>query len=212
MMHWFREGIRRAAGKKATWMLLGAMSLMAIGAGPCTAPEDPWRLVLEVPGTPSPEAIATRIMDSFLQDNNVRLQPDMRDTIAQAVAEQSRLHGIRPGILLSVILAESSFKTDAVSNKGAVGLMQILPSTAQSIAAEMDLAWKDDAHLRDPRLNIALGSYYLRRLLEIYNGDLHLALAAYNMGPGKLQTLLEATPETSARFSNTYSRSIVSKL
>jgi soluble lytic murein transglycosylase len=136
----------------------------------------------------------------------------MRRTIAQAVAEQSQRHGIRPGILLSVILAESSFRTDAVSSKGAVGLMQILPSTAQFIAAEMDLAWEDDATLTDPQLNIALGSAYLRRLLEVYHGDLHLALAAYNMGPGNLQALLETSPEASARFSSSYSRSIVAKL
>lgn len=212
MIRWVQESIRRVRSRKATWAMLGAVSLAAFGAAPCTAPEDSWRLVLEIPGTPGPEVIATRIMDRFLESHNVRLQPEMRATIAQAVAEQSRRHGIRPGILLSVILAESSFRTDAVSDKGAVGLMQILPSTAQAIAAEMDLAWKDDAHLTDPRLNIALGSYYLRRLLEIYKGDLHLALAAYNMGPGKLQTLLAAAPEASARFSSSYSRSIVARL
>jgi len=211
MIRWFQESIRRVTRKQTTWFVLGAVTFLAFGAAPCVAPEDPWRLVLEIPGTPTPETIAARIMDRFLESHNVRLQPEMRQTIAQAVAEQSRLHGIKPGLLLSVILAESSFRTDAVSSKGAVGLMQLLPSTAQSLAAEMDLAWSDEATLRDPQLNIALGSFYLRRLLEIYRGDLHLALAAYNMGPGNLQTLL-ATSEPSTRFSSSYSRSIVSKL
>lgn len=211
MNRWVQESIRRVTRRQISFLVLGAVSLMAFGAGPCLAPEDPWRLVLEIPGTPGPETIAARIMDRFLESHNVSLQPEMRRTIAQAVAEQSQRHGIRPGLLLSVILAESSFRTDAVSSKGAVGLMQILPSTAQAIAAELDLAWKDDV-LTDPELNIALGSYYLRRLLEIYHGDLHLALAAYNMGPGNLQTLLETSPETTARFSSSYSRSIVARL
>lgn len=211
MIRWVQESIRRVTRRQVTWFVLGAVSLLAFGAAPCVAPEDPWRLVLEIPGTPTPETIAARIMDRFLESHNVRLQPEMRQTIAQAVAEQSRLHGIKPGLLLSVILAESSFRTDAVSSKGAVGLMQLLPSTAQGLAAEMDLAWSDGSTLSDPKLNIALGSFYLSRLLEIYHGDLHLALAAYNMGPGNLQTLL-ATSEPSTRFSSSYSRSIVAKL
>lgn len=206
-----QERTRRMTRRQIGFLVLCSAVLMASGAGPCFAPMDPWRLVLEIPGTPAPEAIAYRIMDRFLENHNVRLQPEMRQTIAQAVAEQSRIHGIRPGVLLSVILEESSFRTDAVSSKGAVGLMQVLPSTAQAMAAEMDLTWKDGANLTDPELNIAVGTYYLRRLLEIYHGDLHLALAAYNMGPGNLQTLLE-TSEPSTRFSSSYSRSVVAKL
>lgn len=206
-----QERTRRMTRRQIGFLVLCSAILMASAAGPCFAPMDPWRLVLEIPGTPAPEAIAYRIMDRFLENHNVRLQPEMRQTIAQAVAEQSRIHGIRPGVLLSVILEESSFRTDAVSSKGAVGLMQVLPSTAQAMAAEMDLTWKDGANLTDPELNIAVGTYYLRRLLEIYHGDLHLALAAYNMGPGNLQTLL-ATSEPSTRFSSSYSRSVVAKL
>ena len=206
-----QERTRRMTRRQIGFLVLCSAVLMASGAGPCFAPMDPWRLVLEIPGTPAPEAIAYRIMDRFLENHNVRLQPEMRQIIAQAVAEQSRIHGIRPGVLLSVILEESSFRTDAVSSKGAVGLMQVLPSTAQAMAAEMDLTWKDGANLTDPELNIAVGTYYLRRLLEIYHGDLHLALAAYNMGPGNLQTLLE-TSEPSTRFSSSYSRSVVAKL
>ena len=212
MNRWVQERTRRMTRRQIGFLVLCSAILMASGAGPCFAPVDPWRLVLEIPGTPGPETIAYRIMDRFLENHNVRLQPEMRRTIAQAVAEQSRIHGIRPGVLLSVILAESSFRTDAVSSKGAIGPMQVLPSTAQAMAAEMDLASKDAANLTDPELNIAVGTYYLRRLLEVYHGDLHLALAAYNMGPGNLQTLLETTPETSTRFSSSYSRSVVAKL
>lgn len=76
-------------------------------------------------------------------------------------------------LLAAVIEAESGFNPQVVSQRGAVGLMQILPSTA-GLAPEA---------LADPAANIDRGARYLRRLLERYEGDLELALAAYNAGP-----------------------------
>ena len=74
----------------------------------------------------------------------------------------------------SVVAAESGYRTDAVSPKGAIGLMQLMPATAQAYGADP----------RDPAQNVEAGAAYLRELLIKYNGDPRLALAAYNAGPG----------------------------
>lgn len=85
----------------------------------------------------------------------------------------SSRHGVDSLLLAAVIQVESSFDPRAVSHRGAVGLMQVLPATAGLSA--------DD--LADPAANIDRGAFYLHRLLERFGGDLELALAAYNAGP-----------------------------
>ncbi len=82
-------------------------------------------------------------------------------------------HGIDALLIAAVVEVESNFDPTAISPRGAVGLMQILPSTA-SLSREV---------LLDPSANIDHGARYLRRLLKRFEGDLELALAAYNAGP-----------------------------
>src|SRR6185295_14303946 len=82
--------------------------------------------------------------------------------------------GLPAKFVHSVVAAESGYKADAVSPKGAIGLMQLMPATAQTFGA--------DPH--DQAQNVAAGTAYLRELLIKYNGDPRLALAAYNAGPG----------------------------
>ncbi len=107
--------------------------------------------------------------------------------IAKAVGEASRANGLPPELLLAVIAAESGFRREAVSHKGAVGLMQLMPRTAEEIAQELRIPWTDELLLLDPGMNIAMGAYYLRTQLD-YFGDLDTALAAYNRGPNGLPT------------------------
>lgn len=83
-------------------------------------------------------------------------------------------YGVDGFLVAAVMEAESNFNPNAISHRGAVGLMQVLPSTAQTPDPEV---------LKDPILNVAHGTRYLRRLLKLYDGDLELALAAYNAGP-----------------------------
>jgi len=98
--------------------------------------------------------------------------------IVRAHAENYRLE---PQLLAAVIYQESKFDADAVSSSGAVGLMQLLPSTGQGIADRTGgRNWQPD-DLRNPELNVRYGSWYLRHLLDKY-GDERLALAAYNAG------------------------------
>lgn len=86
-----------------------------------------------------------------------------------------------PTLLAAVIYQESRFRPSVVSASGAVGLMQLLPSTARGIALRTGGGGYRDGDLYDPELNVRYGSWYLRHLLDKY-GDERTALAAYNAG------------------------------
>ena len=94
--------------------------------------------------------------------------------LADAAADR---YGLPRELVRSVIAAESGFEAQAVSPKGAVGLMQLMPSTARSLGVNP----------KDPAQNVDAGTRYLRDLLEKYDGRLWHALAAYNAGPGAVQ-------------------------
>jgi soluble lytic murein transglycosylase-like protein len=85
--------------------------------------------------------------------------------------------GLEPEFVRSVARIESDLRQDAVSNKGAIGLMQLMPGTAALLGV--------DAH--NPQDNVLGGAKFLRELLLRYNGDATLALAAYNAGPGAVE-------------------------
>jgi Rod binding domain-containing protein len=97
------------------------------------------------------------------------------EAYGDSIAAVSRKYNIDPRLVYSVIMTESNGRPDAVSPKGARGLMQLVDSTA----AEMGVA-----NSLDPHQNIEGGTKYLRQLLDRFDGDLRLALAAYNAGPG----------------------------
>jgi len=111
-----------------------------------------------------------------------------RKEIAQTILEASKRYDMEPELIIAVIETESAFRKDAVSHKGALGLMQILPSTGFALAQELNVDFQVDKLLNDPLLNILMGTYYLKKLLQQF-GDLNLALTAYNMGPGNLMGL-----------------------
>ena len=98
--------------------------------------------------------------------------------------EASRRHGIDYELLQALIATESGFDAAAVSPKGAVGLMQVMPATAQRYGVQADRKASVDQKLADPATNIRAGSRYLRYLLDLYPGNMELALAAYNAGEG----------------------------
>lgn len=128
-------------------------------------------------------AMSPQEMSSHLARHDVRRLPAGFPALARTVDEESRRHGLPAELVLAVIWAESGFRTDAVSDRGAVGLMQLMPATAREIAAASGMAWPGDDALLDPRVNVRLGCHYLSRLLRAYDGDLDRTLAAYNRGP-----------------------------
>jgi len=97
------------------------------------------------------------------------------------VRGHSRNYQLDPALLAAVIYQESKFRAHARSSSGAVGLMQLLPSTAEGIAVHTGGTKFRVSDLDDPEINVRYGSWYLRHLLDKY-GDERTALAAYNAG------------------------------
>ena len=98
-----------------------------------------------------------------------------RDGAEKLVREAADRHRVDPALIRAVIEIESNWNAGAVSRKGAVGLMQLIPTTAQRFGVN---------DLFSPQQNVDAGVRYLKTLLERYNGNLELALAAYNAGEG----------------------------
>lgn len=106
--------------------------------------------------------------------------------IRQALERAAQRHGVDYGLLHAVAEAESGFDVDAVSPKGAVGLMQLMPDTARRYGIPgTDAVFAQN--LRKLDMNVDAGTRYLRDLLARYDGDLALVLAAYNAGEGAVQ-------------------------
>jgi len=105
--------------------------------------------------------------------------------VAHTIVSEARAHDLEPELVIAVIEVESAGYPLAVSHVGAMGLMQLLPSTAKEVAEKNDIEWMGDDTLFDPIINVKLGTAYLRELANRYD-DVNVALAAYNWGPGRI--------------------------
>lgn len=101
---------------------------------------------------------------------------------------------IEPALLKAVIAAESSFNATAVSPKGAIGLMQIMPATAERFGLRADRQRSIEKMLTDPKTNIRLGARYLRDLMRLFPDRLDLVLASYNAGEGAVRKYRNRVP------------------
>jgi soluble lytic murein transglycosylase-like protein len=137
----------------------------------------PWRATLATTGrtatsgtpphTTQPAPAASPILSAAARAN--------REKIEQMLREVSARYHVDPALIRAVIETESNWNSSAVSRKGALGLMQLVPGTAQQLGVN---------NVFDPKQNLDGGVRYLQMLLQRYNGDLDKALAAYNAGPG----------------------------
>jgi len=122
----------------------------------------------------------------YLKDKKVRGSDERLRTIAGSIYEESQRYDIDYRLIIAVMKVESNFRNDAISRKGARGLLQIKPSLARHVSRTSDISVKSTRCLHEPEKNIKIGVYYLSRLLERFE-DLYTALHAYNVGPGKVK-------------------------
>ena len=104
---------------------------------------------------------------------------------SEYVRVHAREHNLDPALLAAVIYQESKFRSDAQSSSGAIGLMQLTPSTAKGIAIRTGGSAFRTSDLYDPEINIRYGAWYLHNLFVKYHSE-RLVLAAYNAGQGNV--------------------------
>ena len=142
------------------------------------------------------------IMDRILNRLSMRhtaLPERERVALARAILREARAHDLDPGLVVAVIEVESAGYHLAVSHVGAMGLMQLLPSTGKELADRMNIEWKGPDTLFDPIINVKLGTAYLRQLADQF-GSVHTALAAYNWGPGRINRRLRRGATVPSRY------------
>lgn len=105
--------------------------------------------------------------------------------LSRQIYEAARAERVSPALAFGLVRVESGFDPDAVGAGGAIGLTQIRPATARELAPRVS-----SSDLRSPGLNLQLGFRYLHTLLERFDQDVAVALAAYNRGPGHVQAQL----------------------
>jgi soluble lytic murein transglycosylase len=132
------------------------------------------------------EAIATVARAGDWDDLDLRFPIVHRRQVTNSASNE----GIEPEWIYAIARQESMFREDAKSVAGALGLMQLLPTTAKRVAAGIDLTLKNHSRLLDPDVNIRLGSRYLRLNREKFQGNALLATAAYNAGPHRVEKWL----------------------
>ncbi|HEX2092377.1 MAG TPA: lytic transglycosylase domain-containing protein, partial [Longimicrobiaceae bacterium] len=107
-------------------------------------------------------------------------------TLAESIYDIALEENIDPDVAFGLVRTESEFKSHATSRVGALGLTQLMPSTARWLRPGTQ-----PSDLRNPELNLRIGFRYLRDLIDKYDGDQRLALLAYNRGPGTVDRVLE---------------------
>ncbi|MDD7473391.1 MAG: lytic transglycosylase domain-containing protein [Bdellovibrionota bacterium] len=123
--------------------------------------------------------------------------------LAKVIVNVSNELGLDPLLTTAIIKAESTFQPYAKSNKGALGLMQLLPSTGRYISKITNIDWRGIYRLHDVEYNIRLGLGYYKYLEEQFNGNLKYTLIAYNWGPNNTLKAINGekfVPRTSSNY------------
>jgi soluble lytic murein transglycosylase len=165
---------------------------------PAPAPKlapSPSRKVANAPKARGPDPVVEAVREHLLRyRHRTGLTEREIEHLARCVVTEARRHDFDPGLVLAVMHVESRYDAFAVSNKDAMGLMQILPSTGEWMAGKVGVRWDGPQTLFDPIANTRLGVAYLAELADRY-GSLQTALSAYNWGPGRIdERLRRGTP------------------
>ena len=200
-----REQVRQFARRRfsvgivaAVFASLGVLTVSGTGsANPAPRPVAPdtvrpTRLVL--PKTPPllETEYLKRLRDSFRsRDLQVAAYSELyriSTGLASDIIEAATAEGIDPDLAFRLVRVESVFKERAVSPAGALGLTQLMPGTARLL----DRSLKSRTAILEPRTNLRLGFRYLRHMIKQYDGDVRLALLAYNRGPNAVNRALRS--------------------
>ena len=152
-------------------------SVLEVSSSPPDAPQAPQQ--------PRPEPASVSPAQSRLM--HYLTQSPRYKAVQHLLKEAAQTHRLEPELLQALIAAESGFDTQAVSPKGAVGLMQLMAPTAARYGVKSDRRSSIAQKLTDPAVNLRAGTRYLRDLMTMFPGRLDLALAAYNAGEGAVQ-------------------------
>jgi soluble lytic murein transglycosylase-like protein len=126
---------------------------------------------------------------AVLQRQGTELKGIKMEELAAVIYEEATRYNHDPKFILAMIGIESSFKNSSVSERGAKGLMQLMPYVAEGMAQELGIKWTGEHNLFDPIINVKLGVYYLSRLTDDFKHP-SLALTAYNYGPSYIKNLV----------------------
>ena len=127
---------------------------------------------------------------AVLEMHGTGLKDVKPEDLATVIYEEATRYDHDPKLILALIAIESSFKNASVSERGAKGLMQLMPLVAEAVAQDLGIKWTGDHNLFDPIINVKLGIYYLSRLTSDFKNPC-LALTAYNYGPSYTRSLVE---------------------
>jgi hypothetical protein len=156
-----------------------------------------------IPDLSQREQTIREILD-VLEKQPTGLANVTKEELAEVIYEEATRHNHDPKFILALIATESEFYNWSVSEKGAKGLMQIMPYVAESLARDLGIEWSGDRTLFNPYLNIRIGIHYLSQLMLDFK-DVGTALTAYNYGPTYVKSLIERKE----RIPHNYSRKVL---
>ncbi len=135
-------------------------------------------------------AVVVAVLVTSLQYNKILLRRFYPMPYREVIREKALANDIDPFLIAAIIKVESNFRPDALSPKGARGLMQLMPDTAAWVSEQLALEFFDTKDLFEPAVNIQIGTWYLAHLLREFDNNLNVALASYNGGRGNVRSWL----------------------
>ena len=135
----------------------------------------------------------------YIRDENVALEDDQAKIISEMVYDESVRCNVDYRLILALMKIESNFRFDAVSGRGARGLMQVKPTLAKYTAEAVGIGWQGVKTLDEPEKNIKIGVHIFSKLVEDFQG-INMALHAYHVGPTRLREILTKKRSPEKRY------------